>query len=82
MKRSKDAAATATMKQGGWDTAKSYRDLIKNKDEAVSLEQKSRVVKDVDMIDDSWPRSSRSTSSSPKTSKSCAALPCSTKRSR
>ncbi|HEV7869575.1 MAG TPA: tetratricopeptide repeat protein [Chthoniobacteraceae bacterium] len=51
LKRSKDAAATASMKSGGWETAKDYRDLIKNKDEAVSLEQKGRVVKDADMID-------------------------------
>ena len=52
VKRSKDAAATASMNSGGWDTAQSYRDLMKNKDEAISLEQKSRVVKSVDMIDE------------------------------
>jgi len=51
VKNSKDAAATASMKSGGWETAQSYRDLIKNKEEAVSLEQKSRVVKSVEMID-------------------------------
>ncbi len=51
VKNSKDAAATASMKSGGWTEAKSYRDLIKNKDEAVSLEQKSRVVKSAEMID-------------------------------
>jgi tetratricopeptide (TPR) repeat protein len=51
VKRSKDAAATATMKSGGWNDAKSYRDLMKDKDEAVSLEQKSRVVKSAEMID-------------------------------
>jgi tetratricopeptide (TPR) repeat protein len=51
VKRSKDAAATASMKSGGWNEAKSYRDLMKNKDEAVSLEQKSRVVKSSEMID-------------------------------
>ena len=57
VKRSKDAAATASMKSGGWDAVaesggkKDYRDLIKNKEEAVSLEQKGRVFKDVDMID-------------------------------
>lgn len=45
-KRAKDAAAANTMKAGGWDTAKDYRDLIKNKDEAVAMEQKNRVVKD------------------------------------
>jgi len=52
VKLSKDAAATASMKKGGWDTAQSYRDLMKNKDEAISLEQKGRVVKSVDMIDE------------------------------
>lgn len=51
VKRSKDAAANATMKQGGWETASSYRDLIKNKDQAELLEQKSRVVKDIGMIE-------------------------------
>ncbi len=57
VKRSKDAAATASMKSGGWDAVadsggkKDYRDLIRNKDEATSLEQKNRVFKDVDMID-------------------------------
>jgi tetratricopeptide (TPR) repeat protein len=51
VKRSKDAAATASMKSGGWDTAKSYRDIMKDKDEAVSLEQKGRVVKSAEMID-------------------------------
>ncbi len=52
VKRSKDAAATATMKSGGWDReGVSYRDLIKNKEEAVSLEQKSRVVRSTQAID-------------------------------
>jgi len=50
-KRSKDAAAANSMKIGGWDTAKDYRDLIKNKDEAVAMEQKNRVVKDDASID-------------------------------
>ena len=50
-KRSKDAAAANTMKTGGWETAKDYRDLIKNKEEAISLEQKGRVVKSEEMID-------------------------------
>ena len=45
-KRAKDAAAANTLKAGGWDTAKDYRDLIKNKEEAVAMEQKNRVVKD------------------------------------
>lgn len=50
VKRSKDSAAANTMKAGGWETAKDYRDLIKDKDEAISLEQKNRVVKSDDMI--------------------------------
>ena len=40
-----------TMKPGGWETAKSYRDLIKDKDEARSLEQKGRTFKDLATID-------------------------------
>ena len=52
LKRSKDAAANATMKKGGWESATSYRDLIKNKDEAVSLEQKSRVVRSAEALDE------------------------------
>src|ERR1700745_517044 len=39
----KDASARASMKRGGWTEAESYRDLIKDKDEAVSLEQQSRI---------------------------------------
>jgi tetratricopeptide (TPR) repeat protein len=31
------------MKKGGWTQAESYRDLIKDKDEAISLEQQSRI---------------------------------------
>jgi len=51
LKFSKDASAQATMKTGGWETAKDYRDLIKNKDQAVSLEQQNRVVKSIEIID-------------------------------
>jgi tetratricopeptide (TPR) repeat protein len=40
----KDAAARASMKTGGWNKAESYRDLIKDKAAAVSLEQQSRLV--------------------------------------
>jgi len=50
-KRAKDAAAANTMKAGGWEKAVDYRDLIKNKDEAVAMEQKNRVVKDDASID-------------------------------
>lgn len=39
----KDAAARASMKTGGWTQAESYRDLIKDKGVAVSLEQQSRI---------------------------------------
>jgi tetratricopeptide (TPR) repeat protein len=39
----KDASARASMKRGGWTEAESYRDLIKDKDEAISLEQQSRL---------------------------------------
>ena len=39
----KDAAARASMKTGGWGEAESYRDLIKDKEAAVSLEQQSRI---------------------------------------
>lgn len=39
----KDAAARASMKTGGWTQAQSYRDLIKDKATAVSLEQQSRM---------------------------------------
>ncbi len=46
----KDATAHGAMQTGGWDDAKSYRDIIKDKDEAVSLEQQSRVVRAEDMI--------------------------------
>lgn len=53
VKRSKDASATASMKSGGWDQKdKSYRDLIKDKDQAISLEQKGRIVKSAEMIND------------------------------
>ena len=39
----KDASARASMKRGGWTEAESYRDLIKDKDQAISLEQQSRI---------------------------------------
>ena len=51
IKGSKDAAAAQSVQQGGWAVAESYRDLIKDKDEAVSLEQQNRVVKSDEMID-------------------------------
>src|SRR5213594_3565264 len=39
----KDASARASMKRGGWTQAESYRDLIKDKEVAISLEQQSRI---------------------------------------
>src|SRR5207248_9840934 len=39
----KDVSARGSMKSGGWGSAESYRDLIKDKEAAVSLEQQSRM---------------------------------------
>ena len=39
----KDASARASMSSGGWAQAESYRELIKDKDVAISLEQQSRM---------------------------------------
>jgi len=39
----KDSSARASMKTGGWTQAENYRDLIKDKEAAVSLEQQSRM---------------------------------------
>jgi tetratricopeptide (TPR) repeat protein len=39
----KDASAHSSMKRGGWTQAESYRDLIKDKEMAISLEQQSRM---------------------------------------
>ena len=43
LRRGKDASARASMTTGGWTQAESYRDLIKDKDMAVSLEQQGRM---------------------------------------
>ena len=43
LRRGKDAAAHASMKSGGWTQAESYRDLIKDKEMAISLEQQNRM---------------------------------------
>lgn len=51
LKRGKDAAAASTIKSGGWETAKDYRDLMKDKEMAVSLEQQGRVVRSEEVID-------------------------------
>jgi tetratricopeptide (TPR) repeat protein len=45
------ATAQGAMQQGRWDEATSYRDVIKDKDEAVALEQASRVVRAEDMTE-------------------------------
>src|SRR5947208_5976039 len=47
----KDASARGSMKRGGWTQAESYRDLIKDKEEAVSLEQQSRLRLTGDALD-------------------------------
>jgi tetratricopeptide (TPR) repeat protein len=39
----KDASARASMSSGGWNQAESYRELIKDKEAAISLEQQSRM---------------------------------------
>ena len=51
IKRSKDAAATATMKKGGWDREGSFKDKLANKEEAAALEQKSRIVRSAEALD-------------------------------
>ena len=43
VRRGKDASARASMSTGGWTQAGSYRDLIKDKEAAVSLEQQGRM---------------------------------------
>jgi tetratricopeptide (TPR) repeat protein len=58
IKKGKDAAARASMTSGGWEEVassggtKDYRSLIKDKDQAISLEQKNRVVKSDEMIEE------------------------------
>jgi tetratricopeptide (TPR) repeat protein len=39
----KNASARTSMRSGGWTQAETYRDLIKDKDVAISLEQESRM---------------------------------------
>jgi len=43
LRRGKDASARASMTTGGWTQAESYRDLIKDKEAAISLEQQGRM---------------------------------------
>ncbi len=47
----KDASARASMSSGGWTQAESYRDLIKDKELAVSLEQQSRMALSGESLD-------------------------------
>lgn len=47
----KDATAHSAMAGGGWEEASSYRDVMKDKEEAVALEQQSRVVRADDMVE-------------------------------
>lgn len=52
IKAGKDAAARASMKKGGWEKeGATYRDLIKDKDQAISLEQQGRVVRSAEAIE-------------------------------
>jgi tetratricopeptide (TPR) repeat protein len=52
VKGGKDAAAAASMQRGGWEREDTtYRDLIKDKDQAIALEQQARVFRGEDMID-------------------------------
>src|SRR6266487_931627 len=48
----KDASARASMKSGGWTHAESYRDLIKDKEAAISLEQQSRMQLSAESLDE------------------------------
>jgi tetratricopeptide (TPR) repeat protein len=51
----KDLSARKTMQEGGYDSLAdgkgSYRDILKNKDEATALEQEKREVKSDDIVD-------------------------------
>ena len=55
-KKAKDASASATMKSGRWEEvaqssgSMSFRDLINKKDEAIALENKSRIVRTGEQI--------------------------------
>ena len=52
VKGGKDAAAAASMQRGGWEKEETtYRDLIRDKEQAVALEQQSRVHRSEEMID-------------------------------
>lgn len=46
----KDATANEALDQGGWQNADSYRDMIKDKQEAISLEQAARIFREEDAV--------------------------------
>lgn len=48
-KAMKDATAEGALKKGGWNEEGTYRDKMKDKEEAKALEQESRVVKSEEM---------------------------------
>ncbi|MEI6278345.1 MAG: tetratricopeptide repeat protein [Verrucomicrobiae bacterium] len=51
IKGGKDASAASSMQKGGWEREDTtYRDLLKDQDQAVSLEQQARVVRSEEMI--------------------------------
>lgn len=47
----KDVTASGAMHGGGWSEAESYRDIIKDKEEATALEQEARMVRAEDMTE-------------------------------
>ena len=52
IKGGKDSAAASSMQRGGWEREETtYRDLIRDKEQAVSLEQQGRVVRSDEMIE-------------------------------
>jgi len=52
IKGGKDASAAASMQKGGWERdGATYRDLLKDEDQAVTLEQQGRVVRSDEMIE-------------------------------
>ena len=59
----KDASARASMSSGGWTQAESYRDLIKDKELAVSLEQQNRMALSGESLDQQLDETVRATSS-------------------
>ena len=52
IKEYKDATALATMEKGGWGTASTFRDVIRDSKEAETLEQERKAVKTTDDLSD------------------------------